>query len=1103
MAKLDIGIPDISKAIEQAEGYLLVTKEITAAIVEQAKAMKSMVSANPLSGAKDYNQMAAAMKASQSALKEYNKEKANEQKLTKQLNEARDIEVKGRIKLQQATALQKKLLTEEIALENKQLGTLQKLAVANNKLRRERDGLNLETKEGTQRLKEINAQLDQNNTKLKMFSDQMKRDKMSVGGYTDAINKAKFGLLNFASALGVATGIYAFTNALKGAFNVISDNEDAFASLSAITGLTGEKFEVFKTAITNTANELKVSSTDVAEAAEKIASAQPKLLENADALAEVTKQAIILNKAIKGDLTETSLALVGVMNQFGFSGEEAARVINVLAAGSKAGAATVTQLNESMTKSGAVASIQGIKLEELTGAIETLGEKAIFGADAGTALRNIFLKMGSLDSLPIKATKELEKYGVNTAIVTDKTLSLEERLKELSKIAGDSTAIMRVFGTENATAASVLLNNLDTYGKMTDAVTGTNVANEQMAINTDTVSSKIEELGAKWDNLVIEWASGNDVGEDVKDVLTFITDNLEEIIKSVVLGVKAWILYKSTLTLVNNAGTGMFQMFKNLATGAKGAQFSVGTLVKGLTGMLGIVAILAPLIWDAFTATTALDGATEKYNEAIDEERAKMDLLRVEVVAALGDKAKMEELINRINATYGTTLKNIDDETQMMNQLWEAYKLVNAEMEKRIMKQILEDELTTLFKRKRELETKGTEWWSTLDSETELQGVEISINQIQQALFKLNSMSDQAGGFGGAGKIGSSELTDEIEETNSAIKGTAGEVKKLGDEVDKIYRKRQRLEGVDLSQFDPEEKGFLSSDFVQSEYQKYAEAQKALFDEEKRMEEERQRQLEEHVKKMGEAAKNLINTLQEINNAKIENIDTEIAQRKTEIQHHEDRVSEMKDLAREGVLTAEESIKAEENRIGNLQSEIQELERQKQKLLTVNLGLQTALNLAESGDPAAITKAFGQVSEFAKGLESFKTGTDKTGSGNVDKDGGSMAIIHPDEMIMQKELADPLRMRGMDRNDVATYAMKYHDDVLSSGAMEYGSFSDILTLATLNGIKQGQEQMKNEIVTAIKGIPESRLNYEPIKKALIESIISDGKVKNYFTYVSK
>lgn len=1168
MAELDIGIPDISKAIAQAEKYLEITKQNTLAITEMAKALKSMTSANPLASAKDYNQIASAMKASQQALKDFNREKKNEQKLTEQLNSARDEEVKGRIRLQQATAEQKKILSEEVALENKSLGTKKRLQIENAKLTRSLDKLNLETKEGVAQAKEYIRQIDINNAKIKQFSSLQAQGKLTVGQYTDSINKAKIGMMNFASALGVTTGIFAITNALKGAFNIIRNNEDAFASLSAITGLTGEKFEVFKTAINNTATELKVSSTEVAEAAEKIASAQPKLLENADALSEVTKQAIILNKAIKGDLTETSLALVGVMNQFGASGEEAARIINILAAGSKAGAATVTQINESMVKFGTTAKIQNVSIEESVGLIETLGEKAIFGAEAGTALKNVMLIMSSIDVLPPKALKQLEKYGVDTSIVTDTTISFSDRLKELSKIGQDTTAIMQVFGRENATAATVLLNSTDTLDNMTDAVTGTNVANEQMAVNVDTISGKLEEFSAKWENLVTEWANGKNVGEGVKNVIGFITDNLEEIIGWVFKGVKAWILYKSVLTLVNNEGTGMIQMFRNLKKGVDGTKFSIGTLTKGLAGIVGIAAILIPMfidivkeIGEMISRTTALDRVTSKYNDRISEERAKMDLLRIEVQGAIGDKKKMEELIGRINATYGTTLKNIDDETQMMNQLWEAYQRVNAEMEKRIMQQLLEEELTELFKARRAIEKamKDSEdsFLGAVDYSGFLADVNDDIKELQAELFSLNN------GFKNLGartKRGVDDPTLPEEKIIDPKKEIDTEKLKL----DKLAELR-RQHANDLVMFENEaikagydratiddllfmrKKELIEQEllFIQElnlktteEYDKTLNARLKMIDEEvkrlekaktekigiaeeeyffmnaifkqlaeaaRKAEEERIKALEQSIAKMQESAAALIQTIQDINNAKIDAIDVEIEHRKTEIQAHEDRVSEMKQLASEGVLVAEESIKAEEAKISALESSIAELEAKKQKLLTINLGLQTALNLAESGDPAAIAKAFGQVGDFVSGLQSFKEGTDDTGTGgNIDKDGGFLSILHPGEMVMEKELSEPFRKMGMGRQDIADVAMmKIHDDMVNQKSLQYGSFGDVMTLSALNGIKDGQEKVIDLLSDLPKKMPVNKLDYNKIQMALVEEIKINNEIKRYFTFIKK
>ena len=98
-------------------------------------------------------------------------------KLKKQLTQAEDAEVKAKIRYQEASKAQKAALKDELILADQNAGTLQKLAAENRKLRREREGLNLETAKGKARLQEINKQLDLNNKRIISNSDALKKAK--------------------------------------------------------------------------------------------------------------------------------------------------------------------------------------------------------------------------------------------------------------------------------------------------------------------------------------------------------------------------------------------------------------------------------------------------------------------------------------------------------------------------------------------------------------------------------------------------------------------------------------------------------------------------------------------------------------------------------------------------------------------------------------------------------------------------------------------------------------------------------------------------------------------------------------------------------------
>ena len=110
-------------------------------------------------------------------------------KLKNKLVQAEDAEVKAKIRLQQASKAQKDTLKDEMVLADQNAGTLQKLAASNRKLRREREGLNLETAKGKARLQDINKQLDLNNKRILSNSDALKKQRMNVGNYTTSVTQ--------------------------------------------------------------------------------------------------------------------------------------------------------------------------------------------------------------------------------------------------------------------------------------------------------------------------------------------------------------------------------------------------------------------------------------------------------------------------------------------------------------------------------------------------------------------------------------------------------------------------------------------------------------------------------------------------------------------------------------------------------------------------------------------------------------------------------------------------------------------------------------------------------------------------------------------------
>ena len=303
---------------------------------------------------------------------------------------------------------------------------------------------------------------------------------------------------------------------------LVQSFEQSSADLSAITGATGDTLEFLKQSAIEVGTETTISANDTLEAYKLIASAKPELLSNAEALAEITREAITLTEAMGGDLPTAATNLTDIMNQFNAAADQAPRFVNALAAGSKEGSADVASLAASILVAGTEANTSNVAFEETVGILETLAERGLKGSEAGTALRNVLSKLSATDVLPRDATARLQAAGVDIDQLSNKTLTLSDRLRALAPIQNDANALTALFGLENKSAATILLQNIDRVDELTEAVSGTSVAYEQAAARTQTLAGEF----AKLRNSIQALIQGN--GEGIGSLLAIIVRFIRE-----------------------------------------------------------------------------------------------------------------------------------------------------------------------------------------------------------------------------------------------------------------------------------------------------------------------------------------------------------------------------------------------------------------------------------------------------------------------------------------------------------------------------------------------------------------------------------------------
>ena len=329
---------------------------------------------------------------------------------------------------------------------------------------------------GSEEWKKYQAQLKLVNAEIRKVNDEIKESEGWLTRFNNGF--AKWGALA-ASGIAAITGISMTLNKMR---KDRDDKEASAANLKALTGLDdvsiqwlARQAEILSTSMHKSGLRVTQSSKEILEAYMLVGSAKPDLLGNKEALNAVTIEAMRLSKAAKMDLKEAVDAVTLSMNQYGASADQAAVYTNVMAAGSKYGSAAVQSITSAVVKAGVSASAAGVPIEQLVGSIETLAEKGIKDEVAGTGLKMFFLRLqtGADETNP-------------------KIVGLQTALQNLQKLSVDE--VVKRFGAETYTVAQTLIDGADKVEYYTKAVTGTNVAMEQAAINSETNEARMAQL---------------------------------------------------------------------------------------------------------------------------------------------------------------------------------------------------------------------------------------------------------------------------------------------------------------------------------------------------------------------------------------------------------------------------------------------------------------------------------------------------------------------------------------------------------------------------------------------------------------------------------
>lgn len=341
------------------------------------------------------------------------------------------------------------------------------------------------------------------------FDKNIKRAKGEIGNFEKSITSmaGKIGpaLSGFAAFAGISV-------AIGDAVRTSMEFEKSLSSLKSLTGVTTQELSYFKDEAIRLGSTTTQTASQVVDAFKLMGSQIPSLLQNKEALVQVTESAIVLAEAAEIDVPEAAKALAGSLNQMGASSIHAAEYINILAAASQQGSADIPYLNKAIENAGGAASSVGVQFNELVAAIEAIAPKITDAGSAGTNLRNIFLTLES------SADKNLRPSVVG----------LSQAVENLAAKHMNATEMTKMFGKESVTAALALVSEKDKFVELTGAITDTNTAFEQQRINNDNVAGSVKGLQSAWEGLILTVNNSNGILKTSIDMFTNLITKAKE-----------------------------------------------------------------------------------------------------------------------------------------------------------------------------------------------------------------------------------------------------------------------------------------------------------------------------------------------------------------------------------------------------------------------------------------------------------------------------------------------------------------------------------------------------------------------------------------------
>lgn len=319
-----------------------------------------------------------------------------------------------------------------------------------------------------------------------------------------------------------------------------------------------EAFKMLEDAARKTGATTEFTASQSAEALNFLAMAGFNAEQSVAALPGVVDLATAANidLATATDVATDSLGAFGLMtNDATKLGKNLARVNDVIAKTTTSANTTVEAMFETIKKAGPVAVSAGASIETFAALTGELANAGIKGSEAGTTLKNMFLKLAAPST---KGASLLKRFGVATQDANGDLLDIVTIMDSLGKgLDGLGTAekagvLEGIFGKIPIAGVNVLLKSgtkrLNEYREQLEAASG--ASSEMAGVMRDTLQGRLNSLNSAIEGVKIsmfamtsgplsdavdkmtEWVRANEavIATNIGEFLLGIINNFENIV---------------------------------------------------------------------------------------------------------------------------------------------------------------------------------------------------------------------------------------------------------------------------------------------------------------------------------------------------------------------------------------------------------------------------------------------------------------------------------------------------------------------------------------------------------------------------------------------